>query len=142
MKKNSDVINHTGIVREVTPNEIKVEIVNRSMCAACHAKSFCSLSDMSVKTISIYPPFSEQFTPGEEVAVIMKRSLGFRAVWISYVIPLTILLILLLSLSGLGLGELGAGLVSILAVGLYYVIIYLCRNRIARDFTFSIRNNN
>lgn len=135
---DNKLVRHSGIVKEISPEKITVEILNKSMCAACHAKSMCSMSDMEVKIITVYPPFPARFETGEEVEVIMKRTLGFRAVWISYIIPLAILLILLVSLRSLNLNDLQAGLLSILSVGVYYGVIYLFRDRIAKKFTFTI----
>ena len=67
---------------------------------------------------------------------------GFKAVWISYVIPLAILMIFLLTLQGLGFNELYAGLASALAVAVYYLVIYLFRDKIADKFVFTIAKNN
>ena len=75
---------------------------------------------------------------GEEVLVVMKKTLGLRAVWISYVIPLIILMILLLSLPYLNFSELGAGLMAILGISLYYVGVFLFKDRLAKEFTFAI----
>jgi len=68
----------------------------------------------------------------------MRRTMGLKAVWISYVIPLAILMILLLSLPSLGVSELNAGLLSIAGVGAYYLCIWLLRDKIAREFAFTI----
>lgn len=71
--------------------------------------------------------------------VEVKKSMGLKAVWISYVIPLAILMILILSLSGLALAELYVGLLSIAGVALYYGVVYLLRDRISKEFFFTIR---
>lgn len=141
MDKNK-VIEHAGVVTSITATDIHVEILNKSMCAACHAKSVCSLGDSSIKTIQVPNTLKENFQEGEQVLVVMKKTMGLRAVWLSYVIPLIILLILLLSLPHSNLNELNVGLLSVLAVAVYYLIIYLFRNRIAGEFTFTIEKNN
>ena len=53
-------------------------------------------------------------------------------------------MILLLSLPSLGINELVSALFAILAVALYYLVLYLCRDRIAKNFIFTITklNNN
>lgn len=137
MSKNKTV-DHVGVVKSITPAYIDVEILNKSMCAACHAKSMCTMSDVSAKIIRVNNPIREHYMEGEEVKVVMRRTMGLKAVWISYVIPLAILMILLLSLPSLGVNELNAGLLSIAGVGVYYLCIWLLRDKIAREFAFTI----
>ena len=135
-------VNHKGTVVEITGNNIKVEIINKSMCAACHAKGFCSAGDSKDKIIDV-PYFNNgEYAVGDEVEVTMMRSMGFKAVWISYVIPLAVLLIFLLTLQRCGFTELQAGGFSLLAVCLYYLLVYLFRDRISGKFVFTIAKNN
>lgn len=131
-------IEHSGVVTSITPTDIYVEILNKSMCAACHAKSACSMSDTSVKVIKVTNTIRENYEVGEEVNIVMKKTLGLRAVWISYVIPLIILMILLLSLPYLNCSELKTGLLAMAGVGVYFSGVYFFKDKIAREFTFSI----
>lgn len=114
------------------------------MCAECHARALCSLGDEQIKTILIKYCDKSQYETGEEVEVVMRQTLGLKAVMFSYVNPLIILMILLLSLPSLGINELVSALFAILAVALYYLVLYLCRDRIAKNFIFTITklNNN
>jgi positive regulator of sigma E activity len=59
---------------------------------------------------------------------------------ISYVIPVVILLILIVTLSSLGKSELLTGLVSVGGVAIYYFMVYLFRDRLAGKYEFYIRN--
>ena len=138
MSRNRNTVDHEGVVTSITSSDICVEILNKSMCAACHAKSACTMSDMSVKQIKIARTIYDEFEVGEEVLVVMKKRLGLRAVWISYVIPLIILMILLLSLSYLNFGELASGLIAAVGVCIYYLGVYMFRDRLAKEFVFAI----
>ncbi len=140
--KKSKPIEHKGVIKSITPQSIEVEIINKSMCSACHAKSACTMSDQSAKMIKVNNFYGEKFVEGDQVLVIMKRSMGLRAVWISYTIPLVILLILLLSLPYLNLNELQSALIAVLGVAVYYFGIYLFRDKIAKEFTFTIEKHN
>lgn len=135
-------VNHKGTIIAIEEGNIRVEIINKSMCAACHAKGFCSASDSKEKIVDVPYYNNGEYSVGDVVEVVMRKSMGFRAVWISYVIPLAILLIFLLTLQRFGIGELQAGLGAILAVCLYYVVIYLFRDKIANKFVFTIAKNN
>lgn len=137
-------IKHKGKVSAIAPEGVYVEILNKSMCAECHARALCSLGDEQIKTILIKYCDKSQYETGEEVEVVMRQTLGLKAVMFSYVNPLIILMILLLSLPSLGINELVSALFAILVVALYYLVLYLCRDRIAKNFIFTITklNNN
>lgn len=137
MAKNE--VSHKGIVKSVTPELTTVEILSLSACAECHAKGMCGIADSEIKEISVpTDPYSD-YKPGDEVEVMLKKSMGLKAVWISYVVPLLILMILILTLSAVNVKEIYAGLVSIAAVAVYYLVIYLLRNRLAKDFVFYLK---
>ena len=135
-------VNHKGTIVEISDNNIRVEIINKSMCAACHAKGFCSAGDSKDKIIDVQYYNNGEYAVGDVVEVVMRRSMGFKAVWISYVIPLVILLIFLLTLPTAGFSELQAGVGALLAVGLYYLGVYLFRGKLADKFIFTIAKNN
>jgi hypothetical protein len=61
-----------------------------------------------------------------------------KAVWISYVIPLAVLMILILSLSPVIGSELMLGLTAVSGVALYYLGIWLFRDRLSNEFVFYI----
>ena len=132
-------ISHRGKIMAITPELTTVEIISTSACAECHAKGMCGMSESKVKEISVPTDPYSSHEVGDEVDVVLKKSMGLKAVWISYVIPLFILMILILSLSYVTGNEAFVGLGSIAGVALYYLIIYLFRDRLAKDFVFYIR---
>ena len=137
MSKNE--ISHKGRIISVTPEVTVVEIVSTSACSACHAKGVCGVADSKIKEITVpTDPYSEH-RPGDEVDVFLKKSMGMKAVWISYVIPLFILMILILSLSSVTVHEVYTGLGAIAGVVLYYIVIYIFRDRLSKDFVFYIK---
>ena len=133
-----NTVDHIGVVKSVTPQYVDVEILNKSMCAACHAKGMCSMSDVSAKMIRVNNYFGQTYSEGEQVRVVMRKTLGLKAVWMSYVFPLIILMILLLSLPKFGVSELNVGLIAAAGVVIYYGCIWLLKDKIAREFTFTI----
>ncbi|MCQ2176977.1 MAG: SoxR reducing system RseC family protein [Bacteroidales bacterium] len=130
-------ISHSGKITEITPQFITVEIISSSACSSCHAASVCSLSESKVKTVQV--PFDfRDWSVGEEVEVCLKKTMGYKAVWISYVVPLLVLFAVLMGATKAGAGELFSGLSAIAAVALYYLVIYLLRNRLRNEYTFYI----
>lgn len=137
MSKNE--VSHEGTILEITPEFTSVEIVAQSACAACHARGLCGVADEKQKIIMVPTDPYATYKAGDKVLVLLKKSMGMKAVWISYVIPLFILMILILSLSSVTVHEVYAGLAGIGGVALYYLVIYLFRDRLANDFVFYIK---
>jgi len=137
MKKNE--ITHTGKILEITPDFTAVQIVVSSACASCHAKSLCGMSEDEEKVIMLPTDPYATYNVGDEVQVYTKMSMGLKAAWISYVIPLAILMILILSLSAVIESEALRALAAIGGVGVYYFFIWLFRERLANEFVFYIK---
>ena len=132
-------ISHTGKITGITPEFTTVEIVSSSACSSCHAKGLCGMSEDKIKTIMVPTDPYASYSVGDEVNVLLKKTMGLKAVWISYVIPLAILMILILSLSAVTVHEVYAGLGAVAGVALYYFVIYLFRDKLSKDFVFYIK---
>lgn len=142
MAKNNE-ITHTGKIVEITPEFTTVEIVVSSACSTCHAKGLCGMSEEKDKIVTLPTDPYATYNVGDQVQVCTKMSMGLKAAWISYVIPLVVLMILMLSLSALFESSpnksLIAGLGSIGGVAVYYFIIWLMRDRLNDEFIFYIK---
>ena len=134
-----DEIRHSGKILEITPDFTTVQIVVSSACASCHAKSMCGMSEAEEKVIMVPTDPYAGHKVGDEVQVMTKMTMGLKAVWISYVIPLAVLMILILSLSSVIGNELLLGFVAIVGVALYYLGIWLFRDRLSNEFVFYIK---
>ncbi|HOF21037.1 MAG TPA: SoxR reducing system RseC family protein [Bacteroidales bacterium] len=132
-----DNIEHEGTVQRSDSNLVIVSISSEAACSACHAKGACSLSGAKEKLIEI--PGRYDLVPGDNVTVVMHRSAGFRAVLFAYVLPFILLIPALLTLSSLGISEPAAALGSVAVVSIYYLVLFFFRDRIANNFTFSIK---
>ena len=133
-----NVIEHKAKVIEMTPEFTTVEIIVSSACAGCHAKSLCGMSEEQEKVISLPTDPYATYNVGDQVQLCTKMSMGMKAVWISYVIPLAVLMILILSLSFVISNEFLRGGVALAGVGAYYFIIWLLRDKLSDQFEFYI----
>lgn len=135
----SNVIKHSGRIISINENYIDVAIIDKSLCSECHASGICSASDQKIKTINIKNRFPvNSFSVGEVVDVVMRVSLGFKAVMLSYVIPLIIMLFLLLSLPSVKVNQLLSGVISLIAIAFYFLGLYCFRKKISGFFEFTI----
>ena len=137
--KNRNEIKHPGKIIEITPEYTTVEIMVPSSCSECHAKGLCGMSEEQEKVISVPTDPYAAYKVGDQVQVCTKMTMGFKAAWISYVIPLAVLMILILSLSLVFDSEAVVGLASVCGVALYYFVIWLLRGRLQNEFTFYIK---
>ena len=132
-------ISHEGRVIAIDQGCISVEFINKSACASCHAKSVCMASDEKIKVIQVENSMEyADYNVGDIVNILLRKKMGFKAVWLFYVIPLLILMVLLLSLSALKTNELIIGAVIVALLSSYYFVIYLCRDKVSKDFVFAI----
>lgn len=131
-------ISHIGKIVDIAPDFITVEIVAESACATCHAAGLCGTADATHKAISV-PATVGDWKVGQEVQVLLKRSMGFKAVWLAYAIPLVVLMAVLLGLNSAGVGDLASGLAAIGAVGVYYLFLLLFRDRLRNEYSFYIK---
>lgn len=137
MKKNQ--ITHPGRILEITPDFTTVQIIVSSACSSCHAKGLCGMSEAEEKIIMVpTDPYSEHKV-GDEVQVMTRMTMGLKAVWISYVVPLAVLMILILTLSAVIGNEFLVGGLSIGGVAVYYLCIWLLRDRLTDEFVFYIK---
>ena len=138
MSSNSEIA-HRGRIVSITPEITTVEIVSESACAACHAKGLCSLGDSTVKQVELPTRGWDNYSVGQEVNVVLRASMGHKAVWLAYVSPLIILVAALLGTLAAGGSELLSGGVAIGAIALYYLVIWLLRGRLRNEYIFNIK---
>ena len=137
MAKKNEIV-HSGKIIEINPDFTTVEIMVSSACSECHAKGLCGMSEMEEKLIMVPTDPYEPRQIGDIVQVKTKMTMGLKAVWISYVIPLAVLMILILSLSAVIENEFLRGGIAIAGVGLYYFVIWLLKDRLSDQFEFYI----
>ena len=130
---------HKGRIVEVNPEFTTVEIVSESACSSCHAKGLCGVSESRTKAVQLPTRGWDSYKPGDEVQLVLKSSMGHKAVWLAYVIPLVILLAVMLGLLYAGVTDIIAALVALGCIALYYFILWLCRRKLQNEYIFNIK---
>ena len=133
----SSSVEHLGVIQEVTPKAIKVSLLNVSACSSCHTKSTCSVSDVDNKIIDIVPNGST-YHKGEKVKVLFEKTLGPLALFIGYLIPFILLMLVLIVSWSITGDEVFSGVASLCSVGVYYLFLTLFRGKLKQTFTFRI----
>ena len=135
---SNETITHEGIITKINDDELEIKILAKSACAACHAQSACSMSDMKEKRLTVPRPKNQDFQLMQKVNVRMKVSQGNKAAILGYLLPFILLMAVLFSLIGCGLGEGLSALCSIAALIPYYAILHLRRDKLKKQFEYEI----
>jgi len=123
----------------MTPQTTTVSIESASSCAQCHAAGLCGMSEFTEKAVQVPTDPYARYGVGDEVEVVLKASMGMKAVFLAYFLPLVVLLAVILGLIALGTGEIAAGLGGIGAVAVYYFFLWLFRGRLQNEYIFTIK---
>ena len=124
-------IKHLGIVENINGSRLKVRIVQSSACSSCSGKGHCSASETKEKIIDVYNKNGVPCQIGERVMIVGTTSMGMKAVFLAFVI---------FSLKLTGGDEVLSALISLATLVPYYLIIYMCRQKISRSFMFTLES--
>ena len=135
---SEETISHEGVITKITDDTLEIKITALSACAACHAKSACTMSDQAEKILTVPRPEDQEFHLFQKVNVTMTVAQGNKAAVLAYLVPIVLLLAVLFICLGLGLGEGLSAIISIVALIPYYIVLYLRRDKIKRQFEYRI----
>lgn len=138
MSNESNTISHEGIVTRITDDELEIKILAQSACAACHAKSACGMGEQAEKILTVPRPKGKDFALMQKVNVRMAINQGNKAAVLAYLIPIILLLAVLFVCLGFGLNEGLSALIAIVALIPYYIILYMKRDNLKKEFEYTI----
>ena len=133
-----ELIRHTGVVLSTDGEMAKVEILQTSACAACKAKQMCMSAESQQKIIDAV--MAEPLQPGEQVEVVVREHLAWRAVLLAYVMPFIVMVAVIAALDfWTDWSESVVGTLSLCAIALYYIGLSTFKHRLQKQFSFSVR---
>lgn len=139
----SDIIQHSGTVESIDGNHVRVKIVQTSACATCAAHKFCNSSESKEKMIDVYTKDATAYGVGQSVQVLGTTSMGMRAVLWAFGVPFVVLVaVLYASFMLTGGNEPLSALWALGALVVYYLILYMCRDKMTKKFVFTIKSIN
>lgn len=137
--KNVRQICHSGEVERVDQQKVFVRIASQAACGHCRAISYCGMVESADKVVEVVSENPSGYSPGQQVEIVLERSLGYKALLLGYIFPFLILLISLFVVFFITGKE---GLAALISVGLmapYYALLYHYRDKLRQTFHFSIR---
>ena len=126
----SSRVQHEGIVKSISTQTLEVSIISHSACSGCHAKSACGIADMKEKVITAQRP--------REELVYASVNNAFYSVLLAYIMPSILIIATIFFLEKSGSSELYAAISSLILLAGYFIILYFCRNKIARKINFTV----
>jgi len=133
---NKNTFVHSGVISKIAGGSIIVSLEQNIHCDSCRAKAACGISESNTKEVEIMNSI-DSFKINEHVNVVLKRTLGFKAVFWAYVFPFILVFSSLIITSGF-LKEWLAGILSLLILVPYYFMLYSLRNTLKSAFKMSI----
>lgn len=136
----TNTINHDGIVESTDGSTVFVRITQTSACSSCSVKNQCSSAESKEKIIEITNTGGYPYKVGDVVMLSGQTSMGMKAVFLAFVVPFFILIVsLFASISLTGGNEVLSALVSLGLLIPYYLIIWLNKNKLKKNFSFTIK---
>ena len=132
-------ISHEGVIASLSKDRVTVKITSNAACSSCHAKGACNMTGEEEEKLLHIPVPDPNFRIGENVRVILAKSLGFKALFLGYVMPFLLVLTMLLILTAAGSNELIAGLASLAVLVPYYLGLKLMRGKVDSQFSFFVQ---
>jgi sigma-E factor negative regulatory protein RseC len=126
-----------GRVVAIDGNVITVEIATSSACGACAAKDLCQ-TERQNRQICIYDSQANNFQIGEEVNILADSGQGLKAAVLAYGLPLILLLVAVIIAKSCGLSDFISSISGIIILIPYYLGVFFFRNKIKREFYFTI----
>ena len=133
----SNQITHDGVVIGLDGRKVQVRIVQNSACSGCHAKAACTAADSAEKIITADSE-GLSYAVGDAVIVQVSSRMAWQAVLWAFGVPMIAAFIVLFAMVPF-LGEAMSCVVTLVALGIYYLLFYLLRDRINTDYVFTLK---
>lgn len=135
----TDRIRHKGIVDSIEGKCARVRILQTSACSTCKVASRCNASESKEKIVDVADISQHgSLAVGDEVVVSTSTSAVRRALMIGFGLPFVVMVAALLIAMGVTADETLSALIAMASLVVYYLIIYMVRDRLGRGVTFEI----
>lgn len=132
-------IKHKGEVIGIEGDRIEVKMTVESACTACRVKSVCGMDESEDRIVSVKDAaLSGMLSIGEKVMVSISEGVGMKAVMYSYILPFLVLVSVLVIASVVQESEGVAAIMALAACAIYYIVLYVFRNKIEKEIIFKI----
>ncbi len=134
---SQEKITHNGVIQSIRDNLIRVSIMTQSGCVSCKMNKVCNPSEVQEKIIEV-KSFDTSLSVGDQVVVSIEETAGIKALVIAYVVPFFIVLAALIVFSQITDNEGIAGLLSLAILLPYFLLLFIFKSKLKKQFSFFI----
>ncbi len=138
MKKEE--VTHKGVITQISADMMVIRTDEECRCDGCAVAALCNKDSSGEReTLTINVGDTSRFSVGDRVAVTASSSSTLLATWWTLVLPTVIFIGVILGVR-FGYPESGAWsiLAGFVALGLYDLLLFLFRKRIARNVRWKV----
>lgn len=134
-----EYIDHTGRVERVDASRrsLTVRIDDEHDCGGCPAAKLCGAASGS-KTTEVPVRNPGQFTVGDRVRLRGTERMHRRAIMLATVFPCIALIAIMVAIFVITGNQLWAALGGIASMLVFYLALYLARNKVEHEFGFEV----
>lgn len=139
-----DFIDHNGIIEKTDSHKksVTVRIERGSDCGSCPAAKICSPDGKNNNILNVSTPDADKFTAGEKVIVRGTERMHRRAIILAAVIPSLLLVTSMTGIYIISRSQPLAALSGLAMMLIFFIVLYLLRNRLSHEFKFFIIKQN
>lgn len=134
---DTEKIQHEGIIKSISTQTVEVMIVSPTACSGCHAQGTCGMSEAKQKIIIAQRP-KEDIAIGDKVIVTTNLYNAFYSVLLAYIFPSVLIIAAIFFIEQSEYSEVTAAVSSLILLALYFMTLYLLKNKIGKKIKFTI----
>jgi sigma-E factor negative regulatory protein RseC len=132
-------VTHNGEVVKTNQSIVTVRLTNGTECEGCAAAKLCHVSGSDSGLIDVHTADAATFTTGDRVVLEGAERLHRKAIRLATLYPTIAIIATMVLVYLLTANETLAALSGLSVMILFFIILYLCRNRLDKEFIFTIR---
>ena len=135
-------ISHNGIVvaTDFKTGYVTVRIDEHAECSACAASKLCNKISDKNHTLKIFTKDVSKYNIGDKVIASGTERMHRKAILLATIFPCIILISSMIGIFLLTGSEPIAVIVGICSTIIFFILLYLFRNKISHEFVFSLRH--
>ena len=140
MSETTEYIEHSAIIKKIDTdhNLVWVRIDDPEECGDCPASKLCQSRGEPSNLVSVKVTDTRRYKVDDIVTVRGTERMHHKAIMYATVFPCIILIATMVGIYLLTDNQLAAALSGIGMTGIFYLILWLFRNKIAHEFTFTL----
>lgn len=141
MAEEREYIDHRGRITSIDNDKstVTVSLLEEADCGGCPAGKLCSNFSPDKNVVTVHVADISQYKTGDFVVVRGTERLHRKAIMLATVIPSLALVAVMIGIYLLTGSQLAACLSALGAMIIFFLGLYLMRNRLAHEFVFEIR---